>query len=174
LIFTNYFNTFFGNVYKSYGSGIGGIDDETLTWTASIGAISNCISRLVFGKLIDKMGFKKLYTILLFLQLTNTVISYFCVHIAPIYFFCVLLNNFCLGASFLCMTTVCARIFGSRWGASVYSVVLIGSLISSTLNIGNAQLIDLTGGFFISFLSTFLATLFCFAILYSFEEKLDV
>ena len=87
---------------------------------------------------------------------------------------CVLVNNFCIGASFLCISTVCAKIFGVRWGASVYSLVLIGSFISSLLNIANAKMIDLSGGFFVSYLTTLVATLVCLVLLFRFEDKLDV
>ena len=157
-------------MFKSYGSSIGGIDDSILTWAASLGAICNSLSRLMFGKLIDKIGFKKLYAILLSLQLTNTVLAYVCVKITPIYFICVLVNFFCLGASFICMPAGCARVFGTKWGTSVYSMVLVGSLVASMLNIPNAKMIDISGSFFLSFFSTFLSTLLAIAVLYSFKE----
>ena len=170
LILTNYFKTFLGNSFKFYGSSYGEIDDYILTWAASLGAICSALSRVLFGKMIDTMGFKKLYTVLLGMQITNCVLAYSCVKIMPIFFACILVNNACLGASFTCLTTGCARVFGTKWGASVYSSVLIGSLISSLLNILNAKLIDITGGFFVSFLTTFIATIVAIIILYFFQE----
>ena len=170
MILTNYFNTFLGNVFKPFGSSIGNIDDSVLTWAASLGAVCNSSARFLFGKLIDTMGFKKLYSILLMMQLSNVIIAFLCVKITPIFFICVLVNFFCLGASFICMPAGCAKVFGTKWGTSVYSLVLIGSLIASVLNIPNAKLIDVTGGYFVSFLTTLIATVAALGILSSFKE----
>ena len=117
LILTNLFNTFFGNSFKTFGSSFGNIDDSVLTWAASFGAICSSLSRVIFGKFLDSMGFKKLYFVLLAIQLTTCIAAYTCVKSVVIFFACILANNVCLGASFTCLTTGCAKVFGTKWGA---------------------------------------------------------
>ena len=123
---------------------------------------------------MDKYGFKKLYALVLGLDFVNIIISYSCVSIAPIFFCCILLNNFCIGAMFICLPTSIATVFGTNYGTTVYSFVLTGSLMSSILNIFNAKFILMNFGFFASFIVCLLANILCFTLLYYFEEKLDV
>lgn len=66
---SNYFGTFFAYSFKAYGSdGVTHtqISESLLTWAASIGSgFVNGASRLTLGALVDKQGFKKLFTIVM-------------------------------------------------------------------------------------------------------------
>jgi len=58
IMFGGYFPSFFGYVFKTYGSNEG-IGDGLLTWAASLGAgLVNGGSRLLMGSLQDKYSFK--------------------------------------------------------------------------------------------------------------------
>ena len=176
MILTNFFNTFFGNTFKSYAASAedATITDHQLSWASSFGGISSCITRLCLGCLLDYFDFKSLYFGLLTVQLANIIVSYNCVGSTPIYFGCILVNNACTGASFTCLPVSIGNVFGLKYGTTVYSIVLTGSLVSSLLNVLNAQLVLAPYGFFESYTIRLTATLVAFAILWQFEEKLDV
>ena len=65
----NIFGTFFSYSYKVYGSQDQtheAISDATLTWAASIGSgIINGCSRILLGGVVDRVGFKTLFMILM-------------------------------------------------------------------------------------------------------------
>lgn len=69
MTFSSYFATFFVYVYKTYGENKSAhppISDASLTWAASLGAgLVNGTSRIVLGSLVDKYGFKKLFSALM-------------------------------------------------------------------------------------------------------------
>ena len=84
------------------------------------------------------------------------------------------MNNFCLGAAFICLPASISKVFGARFGTSVYSFVLFGSLISSMLNVLNAKFVLAPYGFFYSYIICVAATIVAILILSQFKEKLDV
>ena len=55
------------NSYKNYGFDLGK-DDSFLTLVGSLQALSNGLSRAMWGLLLDKLGFKKVYLSILGLQ----------------------------------------------------------------------------------------------------------
>ena len=69
MILANVFGTFFSYSYKIYGENTTPhrpIRDSTLTWAASIGSgFVNGLSRIVLGAIVDKVGFKTLFTTLM-------------------------------------------------------------------------------------------------------------
>ena len=75
---------------------------------------------------------------------------------------------------FICIPTSVGNVFGLKYGTTVYSCVLLGSMISSILNVLNAKFILINFGFGTSYFICFLATFAAGVILYNFEEKLDV
>lgn len=60
---------YLASIYKALGIQYGAIDDFTLTIIGSCGALANGFSRVVWGALQDKFGFKLLYACILFAQL---------------------------------------------------------------------------------------------------------
>ena len=69
MILANIFGTFFSYSYKVYGetdTPHPPISDKLLSWAASVGSgLVNGLSRIVLGALVDKVGFKTLFTILM-------------------------------------------------------------------------------------------------------------
>jgi len=55
------------NTYKIVADGF--LRDHTLATCASVGMVSNAISRIIWSTLQDRFGFKKIYICLLTLQL---------------------------------------------------------------------------------------------------------
>jgi MFS family permease len=135
-----------------------------LSIAGSIGGIFSCIARLVFGNLIDKYGFKYLFKWLLCIQICNIICAYYFVCFTPIYFCSVLANNFCIGATFVTIPTSIAKVFGTKYGTTVYTCVLFGSLASSFFNILNAKYFLLQQGFFFSFFECLIAQVVSFLL----------
>ena len=55
------------NSYKNYGFDLGK-DDSFLTLVGSLQALTNGLSRAMWGLLLDRFGFKKIYSIILIMQ----------------------------------------------------------------------------------------------------------
>ena len=68
------FTGFFSYTYKSIGLKED-IDDRTLAWAGSISALVQAITRLAVGSLYDKYGFKKIFYVLMVM---NMVVSFGC------------------------------------------------------------------------------------------------
>jgi len=60
-----FFGTFYGAYMAANYKFISELDDVTLTIAGSVGAIFNGGSRLMWGVLLDKYGFRKVYMILM-------------------------------------------------------------------------------------------------------------
>ena len=99
MILSNIFGTFFTYSFKPYGENIKPhppISDYTLTWAATIGSgFINGLSRILMGAVADKFGFKKLFTILMVIQLLNSLVSYYAAWSPPMYIICILVNFWC-------------------------------------------------------------------------------
>jgi MFS family permease len=50
------------------GSTKGDIDDRTLTWIGSIGAVLAGVAKIFWASMVDIYGFRKIYSIILVLQ----------------------------------------------------------------------------------------------------------
>ena len=174
LLVTNYFNSFFMNSFKSFASySDSPISDHTLTWAASLGTIANACFRIIFGRVSDNVGFKPLYIIIMLFQILCVVLSYYFVKNTPIYFVCIMLNYLNTGASFVVMATSIAKVFGPKYGTTVLSFVLIGSLLSSALNLLSAKYIIDEDNFKLDYIICFIATFLAILIVLQFDEKLD-
>ena len=92
------------------------IDDDLLTWAASIGAILNGISRLVFGTLIDKYSFRVLMGIILAFELAICIAFYFSAHSPSFYFALVLITYALIGGFFVILPVSITRTFGLKLG----------------------------------------------------------
>jgi len=60
-----FYGMFMAAAFKNYGSTAGKIDDVTLSWAASIGALCNGISRIVWALSMEHWGFKRVFGTLL-------------------------------------------------------------------------------------------------------------
>ena len=139
MILSNIFGTFFSYSYKVYGenrSPHDPISDTLLTWAASIGSgLINGLSRVTLGAVVDKVGFKKLFTILMIIQLVNSLVCYWAAYIPAIYFICILLNYACIGGIFAIFPVAVTNVFGLEKGPQIYVWILLGSFFSSLINL---------------------------------------
>lgn len=101
------------NSYKSFGkSKIN--DDEFLAVVGSVSAFFNGSLRLVWGLVMDKIGFKKTYFILLVVQTVFLGSLYFIAVNKGLYLIWVSLILCCEGGHFAIFPTIVARIYGKR------------------------------------------------------------
>ena len=123
----------FSYLYKPIGLSVN-ISDRLLTWAASAAAVLQAVTRLSFGYLYDKVGFKKLFNILMVINVVNSVICYPARDYPPLYFVCILLNYMVYAGIFAIFPTPAAQTFGPRYGAQVYSIILVAGLVAAIAN----------------------------------------
>ena len=113
---------FFGEFYCLYNASSyklvaqNTISDRSLTIAGALGSILNGLSRVVWGALLDKYGFKKLYLMLLTIE---TIVSFSiesCKYNATLYIICVALSFLCIGGHISLFSATGVRIFGIRNG----------------------------------------------------------
>ena len=105
------------SIYKALGIQYGGIDDYTLTVIGAIGGLSNGFSRVMWGFLQDRVGFKPLYSFILIVQLVIALTITTVVHNRLVYGIWILIGYACLGAHFVLFPTVILKVFGIKSGA---------------------------------------------------------
>ena len=120
MVLSNVFLTFFSYSFKPYGETIEPhppISDYTLSWAASIGSgIINALARIAMGAAIDKVGFKKLFTGLMVIQLINSLICYWAAFYPSMYVTCILVNYWCSGGTFAIFPIAVVNVFGLDTG----------------------------------------------------------
>ena len=174
----NVFGTFFSYSYKIYGENQEPhppISDNTLTWAASIGSgVINGLSRVVLGALVDKVGFKKLFIILMVIQLINSVGCYWAAFVPSLYFMCVMLNYLCLGGLFAIFPVAVTNVYGLAAGPKIYVWVLLGSFLSSLINLLETTYLQELLGFMALFYFGSVTQIACLVVTCCYQEKLDV
>ena len=120
MILSNYFGTFFSYSYKPFGENDTPheqISDSTLTWAASVGAgLVNGLSRIGFGTLVDKYSFRRLMSILMLIQLVNSMVCFWAAYVPALFFICILINYMVLGGLFAIFPVSVTNVFGLEYG----------------------------------------------------------
>ena len=178
MVLANYFGGFFSYSYKTFGendSPHDQISDTTLTWAASIGAgFVNGASRVVFGALVDKYSFRCLMSILMAIQLANSMLCFWAAYVPWLFFICVLVNYMVIGGMYAIFPSSVQNCFGLELGPQIYAQILIGGFFSSLLVLGTTTwLLPATNFVTLFYVGSLfqIATLVC---LYFFNEELDV
>ena len=116
MILSQIFGTFFSYSYKVYGENQSPhppISDTLLTWAASIGSgLVNGLSRISLGAIVDRVGFKTIFTVLMSIQLVNSLMCYWAAYIPWLYFTCIMLNYMCIGGTFAIFPVAVTNVFG--------------------------------------------------------------
>lgn len=132
MLLSQMFGGFFSYIYKQLGLAVG-IHDSVLTWAASMSSLVQAVTRLSFGALYDIYGFKRLYIILLSINVINGLICFYARSVTWLYFICIMLNYLVIAGVFAIFPVPVATTFGSKYGTSVYPLVLLGSPLSALL-----------------------------------------
>ena len=98
---------YMASIFKTLGMQYGAIDDATLTIIGSLGGLANGFSRITWGILQDKYGFKCLYKIVLITQLLLAPsITLIVSKSSLLYGLWVFIGFCCLGSHFVLFPTV--------------------------------------------------------------------
>lgn len=174
----NVFGTFFSYTFKAFAEDDTyhpRISDGLISVAASVGSgLVNGITRITMGSLTDKYSFKLLYSIVMGIQLFNSVVCFWAANSSSLFFICVLLNYLSLGGIFAVYPTTAIKTFGIKHGPSIYAMILIGGFCSSLFNIPlTIYLLPKTSFLTVYFVGS-VATILNFVVLYFYEEKIDV
>lgn len=71
----------------------------------------------------------------------NSLSAYYIVKVPALYFACILINYLALGCVFVVIPTCAAKIFGTKYGPLLYTIIVTGSAMGSILNIVFAKVL---------------------------------
>lgn len=172
LFLANLFGGFFSYEFKPIGVSVQ-IEDNLLTWAASASSLVQAITRLSFGALYDKYGFKPLFYTLMSIGTINSIICYPARHVPWLYFICILLNYMVLAGLFATFPTPVAKTFGPQYGIQVYSMILVASPIQSIITTTQVKLLyewlGIQSLIYMGTIGCIMAMVVCFF----FDERLD-
>ena len=117
---------YLSSVFKTMGMQLGGYDDQFLTWVGSIGALANGLSRIFWGVLQDKTGFRTIYKIVIGVELI--VCSLLPLIVATnkyLYLIWAFMAYLCLGAHFVIFPNVVTSMFGLRSSVQLVSIIYV-------------------------------------------------
>ena len=132
--------------FKTYGTGKIN-DDQFLTLVGSIGAAFNGGGRVLWGLMYDKLSFKKVYFILLIIQIIFiATYDLICSFKAAFFIWtCILL--FCEGGHFALFPALCLKEYGTAIGSKIYPVVYFAFPCSNFLQFGIIYFLKKSIGF---------------------------
>ena len=113
-------------------------------------------------------------SIILAIELVACLIFYWAVKSPPIYFTCVLLNYLVSGGFFAIFPVSVTHVFGMERGPLVYVQVLIGSFISSLLNLIATKWVLPVTNFLTLFMIGSATTVVSLVIIFFVQEELDL
>ena len=128
-----FYGVYLASVYKA--ANIDNLKDGTLTIAGAIGSICNGGSRMFWASLQDKYNFKRVYFVLLVIQLVVSIIIYPIRAHAGAYVFCVALSFLCEGGQFSMFPTVAVKIFGVHNGGQIFTIMFFCVSLSSNFGL---------------------------------------
>jgi Na+/melibiose symporter-like transporter len=105
-----FFGLFMASVYKEVALNI--LSDHTLTLAGALGSVCNGSSRIIWATLQDKYGFRRIYFILLCLQLVDSLTIYYVRESDFLYTVWVAIAFACDGGHFSMFPTAAVKLFG--------------------------------------------------------------
>jgi len=126
----SFFGLLMANNYKVYGlTRIA--DDSWVTLVGSIGSASNGCSRLFWAALYDRFGFKKVYFILMAIQIAIAGTLDMIAGVKILYLFWHSITMATEGGQFSIMPAVTSKTFGPKIGPVIYGILYIGFSIAN-------------------------------------------
>ena len=128
-----FYGAYMTSVYKAVS--IEHLGDGTLTTAGAIGAVCNGASRIVWATLQDKYGFKRVYFVLLVIQLLVSALVYPLRADAPAYLLCVALSFACGGGHFSMFPRASVEVFGLQNGGQIFTAMFFAIPVSSNVGL---------------------------------------
>ena len=105
------FGAYFEYAYKNIGLSVG-ISDHALSYAASSAGLLQLVSRIGFGTLYDKLGFKKIFIFIMILNGLNGLFVYRLRHIEWIFIIGIELTYFIFAGTYAVYPTAIYKTFG--------------------------------------------------------------
>jgi OFA family oxalate/formate antiporter-like MFS transporter len=124
-----FYGLFVASVYKNSASMV--LSDKVLTIAGSIGSFCNGSSRFIWASAMDYFGFKKVYTVIMIMQLVACSTIYQARYNGDIYIGVVAMSFLCEGGHFSLFPAVCMKVFGTKSGGQICSILFWGAALSA-------------------------------------------
>ena len=140
-------------------------DDSFLTLVGSLSCVCNGGGRFMWGYLSDKIGFKKIYILILIIQIIEIATIRFISEYKVAFLFWICIALLCEGCHFVIYPPLCLRVFGPNVGSKIYGILLLvcstSNLTQYGINLAVRPVIGFDNEFFIYLGFTFISLLFC-------------
>lgn len=153
-----FFGMYFASVYKLAAQGL--LSDHDLTLAGALGMVMNGSSRIMWASLQDRFGFKKVYMVLMLIQLAVSLTIFQTRGNAGLYTFLVCLVFTCEGGHFSMYPTLSAKVFGIQYGGQIMTILFLIIPVSTWASFAAQQIqkkffakdkSDLTNGYHVIF-----------------------
>ena len=126
-----FFGVFTAGVYKSVALNF--LSDHVLTTAGAFGSICNGGSRIMWASLQDKYGFKKVYCVIMVLQLIISATTYYVRKDGTLYIIWVSIAFLCEGGHFSMFPTAAVKLFGIQNGGFLFTIMFFFIPLSSII-----------------------------------------
>jgi nitrate/nitrite transporter NarK len=117
------------SVYKTFDQD--NLSDKVLTIAGAMGSVCNGCSRILWAAFQDKYGFKKVYVVLLILQLALSLTIFQVKENEYLYVIWISLSFLCEGGHFSMFPPVVCKIFGIENGGLIAAFVMFAIPVAS-------------------------------------------
>lgn len=111
-------------------------DDRFLTLVGSISSLCNGGARFMWGLITDRFPFKKIYMVILIIQMIEIATLRFISEYSIAYLLWVSVALLCEGGHFVIFPPLCLHVFGPKVGSRVYSLLIFVTALSSVTQFG--------------------------------------
>ena len=112
-------------------------------------------------------------SVLMIVQLINSVVCFWAAYVPSLFFICVLANYAVLGGLFAVFPVSVTKVFGLEHGPQIYVQILFGSFISSILNLITTKYVLPATNFVTLFYIGSITQILCLLTIWWFKEELD-
>ena len=148
--------------------------DKFLSNAASAGSIVQTLSRIGFGWLYDKVGFKKIFLCLMGINVANSILCYPSRKNKWLFFISIQVMYMVNAGVFSIFPLPVRKTFGSKHGPRVYAIIMLANAVGAVLNLVLISMTEqLAVPITVIFATCALASIISFVICWRFEEEID-
>mmetsp|Transcript_10172 Transcript_10172/g.13341 ORF Transcript_10172/g.13341 Transcript_10172/m.13341 type:complete len:507 (+) Transcript_10172:169-1689(+) len=159
-------------VYKVYGSLFENLQSDSFhSLVGGLGSLCNGVGRVMWGMVLDKIGYKTAYAVCITMQIV-------CMAIFPLasaskftYALAVCLMFLCMGGNFAMAPTTCIEIWGNRLGPNVFGYLFSAFSTASLLSYFLTKRMVATVGWNNLYRAMSLFSAIAFGLLMTFSQK---
>lgn len=96
------------------------LSDDLVFWLSFLLYFGNGAFRPMWGFLYDKIGFKKLMTLIFSLIIVISISFYFIILIKPLLFICCIIVSALAGAPFVILPAAMTEVYGVKYSSEIY------------------------------------------------------